>query len=108
MLKYKYIFQTKYTEAISSNSIRKLLWFEISKMLIAVFLKISRPKFIVVSYWEGPAPGPLSIDATRRTLVGVFTRSTQPCIPPGRLIEYQLRLGKGRECHLRRVAGNTV
>jgi len=28
-------FQIKYTEAILSNSSRKLLWFEISKMLIA-------------------------------------------------------------------------
>jgi len=37
MLKYKYIFQKiKYTEAILSNSTRKSLWFEISKMLIAV------------------------------------------------------------------------
>ena len=36
MLKYKYIFHIKYTEAILSNSTRKLLWFEISKMLIAV------------------------------------------------------------------------
>jgi len=36
-LKYKYIFQIKYTEAILSNSTpRKLLWVEISKMLIAV------------------------------------------------------------------------
>jgi len=26
----------------------------------------------------------------------------------GRLIEYQLRLGQGRECHLCRVADNTV
>ena len=26
----------------------------------------------------------------------------------GRLIEYQLPLGKGRECHLCRVAGDTV
>jgi len=42
MLKYKYksIFQIKYAEAILSNSTRKLLWFEIAKMLIAV-LKIS-------------------------------------------------------------------
>jgi len=31
-----YIFQIKYTKAISSNSTRKLLWFEITKMLIAV------------------------------------------------------------------------
>jgi len=29
-------FQTKYTEAILSNSTRKLLWFEITKMPIAV------------------------------------------------------------------------
>ena len=35
MLKYNYIFQIKYTEAILSNSTRKLLWFEITKMLIA-------------------------------------------------------------------------
>jgi len=36
MLKYKYIFQIKYTEAILSKSTRKLLWFEITKILIAV------------------------------------------------------------------------
>jgi len=40
MLKYKHIFQIKYTEAILSNSTGKLLWFEISKMLIVV-LKIN-------------------------------------------------------------------
>jgi len=39
MLKY-YICQLKYTEAILSNSTLKLLWFEITKMLIAV-LKIN-------------------------------------------------------------------
>jgi len=37
MLKYKCIFQNIYTEAILSNSTRKLLWFEVNKMLIAVF-----------------------------------------------------------------------
>jgi len=37
MLKYKYIFfQIKYMEAILSNSSRRLLWFEITKMPIAV------------------------------------------------------------------------
>jgi len=36
MLKYKYIFQIKHTEIILSNSTRKPLRFEISKMLIAV------------------------------------------------------------------------
>ena len=36
MLKYKYIFQIKYTEAILSTSTRKLLWFEITKTLIVV------------------------------------------------------------------------
>jgi len=40
---YKYTFQIKYTEAILSNYTRKLLWFEISKMLIAVY----KNKFIV-------------------------------------------------------------
>ena len=37
MLKYKYIFRIKYTEAILSNSTRKLLWFKITKLLITVF-----------------------------------------------------------------------
>ena len=36
ILKCKSIFQINYTEAILSNSTRKLLWFEITKMLIAV------------------------------------------------------------------------
>ena len=36
MLRYKYIFQIKYTEAILSNTIQKLLWFEITKMLTEV------------------------------------------------------------------------
>jgi len=33
---FKYIFQIKYTAAVLSNSTRKLLWFKITKMLIAV------------------------------------------------------------------------
>jgi len=36
MLKYKYIFRVKYTEAILSNSTQKLLWYQITKMLITV------------------------------------------------------------------------
>jgi len=36
VLKYKYIFHIKYAEAILSNGTRKLLWFEITKMLIEV------------------------------------------------------------------------
>jgi len=36
MMKYKYIFEIKYTEAILSNKTRKLLWFEITKILIAL------------------------------------------------------------------------
>ena len=44
MLKYKYIFQIKYTEAILSNSTRKLLWFEIKITKILIGLK---NKFIV-------------------------------------------------------------
>jgi len=39
MLKYKCIFQIKYTEAVLSNSTRKLLWFDITKTL-AAFKKI--------------------------------------------------------------------
>jgi len=43
VLKYKYISRTKYTEAIlSSASARKLLRFEITKMLIAVYCVIIR------------------------------------------------------------------
>jgi len=44
MLYYKYIFQVKYAEAILSNSARKLLWFDTTKMLIAVL----KNKFIVL------------------------------------------------------------
>ena len=40
VLKYKYIFQIKYTEAILSNSTRRLLRFEITSVLIAVFEKL--------------------------------------------------------------------
>jgi len=45
VLTTKYIFPIKYMEATSSNSTRKLLWFEITKMLIAVL----NNKFIVLS-----------------------------------------------------------
>jgi len=48
MLKYKYIFQIKYTEAILPNSTRKLLWFEITKMPIAVFENKLIVLFIVI------------------------------------------------------------
>ena len=44
VLKYQYIFRIKYTEAILSNSTRKLLRFEISNMLTAVL----KDKFIVL------------------------------------------------------------
>ena len=37
VLKYKFLSEIKYTEAIVSNSTRKLLWFEITKMLIVDF-----------------------------------------------------------------------
>jgi len=49
MLKYKYVFlQIKYTEAILSNSTRKLLRFEISKMLIAVLEKKCIVSYIII------------------------------------------------------------
>ena len=48
MLKYKYIFQIKYTEAILSNSTRQLLWFEITKMLIASLRKKIIVSFIII------------------------------------------------------------
>jgi len=40
MLKCKYIFSNKIYDAVLSNSTRKLLWFEITKMLIAVLKKL--------------------------------------------------------------------
>jgi len=39
-ISYKYIFLIKYTEGIFSNFTRKLLWFEIAKILIAVKKKL--------------------------------------------------------------------
>jgi len=48
MLKYTYIFQIKYTEAILSNITRKLLWFEFSKMLIAVKNKFTALFIIII------------------------------------------------------------
>jgi len=42
MLKYKHIFEIKYTEAILSNSTRKPLWFEVTK------LQFKKNKFIVL------------------------------------------------------------
>ena len=47
MLKYKYIFVIKYTDAILSNSTGKLLWLEI-KRLIAVFLNESIASLIIM------------------------------------------------------------
>jgi len=43
MLKYKYIFQIKYTEAILSNNTQKLSSFEITKTLIALLIANWRP-----------------------------------------------------------------
>ena len=48
VLKYKYIFQIKYTEAILSNSSRKLLWFEISKMLMYTLKNKLIVSFIII------------------------------------------------------------
>jgi len=48
MLKYYCIFQTKYTEAVLSNSTRKLLSFEITKMLTAVYESNFIVSFIVI------------------------------------------------------------
>ena len=49
---------------------------------------------------ESPGHGAPNVGKVRRPF----------CCQPlrGRLIEYQLRLGFGQECHICRVAGNTV
>ena len=49
MMKYKYIFEIKYTEAILSNKTRKLLWFEITKMLIALLKSKLIVSFVIIS-----------------------------------------------------------
>jgi len=64
VLKYKYIFQVKYTEAILSNSSRKLLCFEITQMVRygmvnvdlygAIITKVSNALNMLVS---GEKPG---------------------------------------------------
>jgi len=43
-------FQIKYTEAILSKNTRKLLWFEITKMLIAVYEKNIKILFGTLSF----------------------------------------------------------
>jgi len=48
MLKYKHIFRRKYTEAILSNSSRKLLWFEITKMLITLYKNNFIVSFVII------------------------------------------------------------
>jgi len=72
MLKYKYIFQINYTVAILSNSTRKLLRFEITKMLIAV----SRNKFIVIF---GTLSFPLITRTTLRYIV-LYTLAMALCL----------------------------
>ena len=58
VLKYEYIFQIKYTEATVSNNTLRLLWFEISKVLIAVLKNccvicsvVTNTQFIVFIYF---------------------------------------------------------
>jgi len=48
MLKCKYVFRIKYSEEILSDSTRKLLRFEITRMLIAVFKNKLIVLFIVI------------------------------------------------------------
>ena len=47
-VKYKYIFQIKYTKTILSNRTRKLLRFEITKMLVAISGKNIIVSFIII------------------------------------------------------------
>jgi len=56
MPKYKYIFEIKYTEAILSNSTRKLLGFEISKMLTGLKNKFTASFIIILGTLSFPMP----------------------------------------------------
>jgi len=94
MLKYKYIF---HTEAILSNSTRKLLWFEITKMLIAVlknklmvlliiiFGTLSFPVRFgsrLVSVLHSGAVGPGFRSQPRHCRVTVLGKLFTPIVPP--------------------------
>jgi len=70
MLKYKYILQIKYTEAILSNSTRKLSWFEITKMLIAV--KKSIYCVIYCNFWHIFVPINTVTTAKALNILGLF------------------------------------
>jgi len=48
--------------------------------------------------------GTMCVFAATKSILGQLSLASLR----GRLIEYQLRLGHGQECHLCRVAGNTV
>jgi len=48
MLKYKHIFQIKHTETIFIKQHPKTVWFEISKMLIAVLSNKFTVLFIII------------------------------------------------------------
>jgi len=68
--------------------------------------------FVVRNY---PTSGPVSTWMGDRLWAGIPSRYATSQLGQlslasfrGRLIEYQLRLEYGRECHLCRVAGNTV
>ena len=63
VLKHKYNFQITYTEAILSNSVVKLLWFEITKMLIVkVKVKFSHTRYRAL----GPELIPVYRQSARR------------------------------------------
>jgi len=47
MLKYKYFFQIKYTEAVLSNSTGKLLWFEITQHADSIFKEINLLRYLL-------------------------------------------------------------
>jgi len=81
MLNYEYISQVKYTEAISSNIARKLLWFEITEMLIAVTEKII-VSFITIFGTLVPRIS----DVVTCTLLPVIGVAKKPCICRPKLI----------------------
>ena len=91
MMKYKYIFQIKYTEAILSNCTRKLLRFEITRMLIAVKKQIYCLLFMInfrhplVPYSKRQTQTPVLADPVKskwlvaRLCSGNFDSATPRC-----------------------------
>ena len=86
MPKYKYILQRKYTEANLSNGTRKLLRFEITKMLIAVKKNKFSVSFIIIFGLLSFPIWPADAAAVQRTVDNISPFESWVKMPRGRLM----------------------